>query len=228
MNKIFKKTGIVGVACLIALLLSTNPSIAWCFSTDHTRDSQQQIDDWPVTREPDNENQYDAVQTVDVYNGHGLQIEAFSRTGGNTEYNATVIDCSDHLDEYLIFHSLVSIYLYMGNGSPEMYEGSVGIYGQAALELQHKVGGDYIPVGGESGFHNTTEYKIKTNQTVLEYEYLHVWDDRTLEEIGDGEIYRLFIYSVGGWIDEEDDLHPDNSPVTCYEFYEIFISEPGK
>jgi hypothetical protein len=158
------------------------------------------------------------MQTVDVQNGNGTQILSTAITGGTWQY-PTDIHTGGHDGEYLLLHSKVSIYLYWGDNAPPRPPGCAAIYGGASLEFQKLVGFNWITTGA-TGTHSDSLTR-STPGTTLETRYLHVWNDTI--PLSNMDLYRLMIYSVGGWIDTGGVYHPDNSPVTTYEYYRIKV-----
>ena len=213
MTKSINRVGIVGAVILIAMILLSSSGLGYSWEpTEHTRAY------WDNDR---SSASLDAVQVVNVFNGNGLQIYSMPITGGTWGYPED-IHIGGHEDDYLIFHSMVTLYLYWGDQEPDRPDNCVETYVQATLELQKLVGSNWITTGA-TGTHETEECKRSTPGTTVETQYLHVWNDTTTSSYANMDLYRLVLYEVGGWIDDEAVKHPDESPVTDYLYYRIKI-----
>jgi hypothetical protein len=178
------------------LLIVSSSGAGWQWTAEHSRDF------WTYNQSV-LEGQIDGVQTYYCDDGEGCNVQADARTGGPNHVYPEEIDI--YTGGYLIFHSKINYYFYWGEDPEERPEGCVALYASISLELWKWNGVNYAAVGGTTGSHTLN---VESSETVGPVEkWLHVWEDSP--HMTPGTQYRLYIYTIGGWIDNEEVKHPD-------------------
>jgi hypothetical protein len=188
----------------------SSSSAGWTWSTEH--------DDgyWDYDRSVEL-GEIDAVQTYYNDDGVGCNIQA-ETYGGETHMGPVEIEMDT--GKYVIFHSRINYYFSWDEDPEERPEDCVALYVSFALELKiwNESSHTYGAVDGDYG----SDYiYVEKSETVYPTEvWLHVWEDNVHNS--PGTQYRLYVYTIGGWIDDESVKHPD--PVGgewTFGYYEV-------